>query len=51
MLKLINAGRVTDACHQLPLWVWAGPPQNRVKLPGLVNRRAAEMKLCLGGGI
>lgn len=44
LLKLINAGRVTDACHELPRWVYA----KGKKLKGLVNRRQAEMRLCLG---
>lgn len=48
MLKLINQNRVAEACGQLPLWVYAGRPPR--KLPGLVKRRDAEMKLCLGGG-
>jgi lysozyme len=44
MLKLINNGRVTEACHELPKWVYA----KGKRLKGLVNRRQAEMKLCLG---
>lgn len=51
MLRLINAGQVSAACRELPRWTWAGPPTNRVQLPGLVKRRAAEMKLCLGQGV
>lgn len=45
MLRLINQNRIDDACHELPRWVYA----KGKKLQGLVNRRAAEMKLCLGG--
>jgi lysozyme len=43
-LKLINEGRIVDACHELPKWVYA----KGKKLKGLVNRRQAEMELCLG---
>ena len=42
--RLASAGRMTEACNQLPRWVYAG---GRV-LPGLVKRRAAEQALCLG---
>ena len=45
MLRMINAGRVRDACNQLPRWIYAaGKKEN-----GLVKRRAAEQKLCLEG--
>lgn len=44
LLKLINTGRITDACHELPRWVYA----KGKKLNGLVKRRQAEMRLCLG---
>jgi lysozyme len=43
-LKLLNEGRIVEACHELPKWVYA----KGKKLKGLVNRRQAEMKLCLG---
>jgi lysozyme len=42
--KLLNEGRIVDACHELPKWVYA----KGKKLKGLVNRRQAEMKMCLG---
>jgi len=38
-----NAGRWADACNQLPRWNRAG---GRV-VQGLINRRAAEQRLCL----
>jgi lysozyme len=44
MLKYINEGRIEAACHELPRWVYA----KGKKLKGLVNRRQAEMELCLG---
>lgn len=44
LLKLVNEGKWIEACHELPKWVYA----KGKKLKGLVNRRQAEMKLCLG---
>lgn len=44
MLKLINEGRLEEACHELPRWVYA----KGKKLKGLENRRQAEMRMCLG---
>jgi len=44
LLKLVNEGKWRDACHELPKWVYA----KGKKLRGLVNRRQAEMELCLG---
>lgn len=43
-LKLLNQGKIEEACHELPKWVYA----DGKKIKGLVNRRAAELKLCLG---
>lgn len=43
LVKLLNEGKYTEACNELPKWVYAG---NR-KYPGLVRRRAEEQKLCL----
>jgi lysozyme len=40
---LINSGNVTAACNKLPQFVYAGGQ----RVQGLVNRRAAERKLCL----
>lgn len=39
-----NAGDVVGACAELPRWVHAGGQV----LPGLVARREAERKLCMG---
>lgn len=44
MARIARAGRVEEACNQLPRWIYAG---GRV-LPGLVKRRAAEQAVCLG---
>ena len=45
LVRLLNQGKYTEACNELPKWVYAG---GRV-YPGLVRRRAEEQKLCLGG--
>ncbi|MDA8483609.1 lysozyme [Pseudomonas resinovorans] len=42
MLRHLQAGRVAEACAQLPNWVSAAGK----KLGGLVRRRAAERQLC-----
>lgn len=45
LVKLANAGKIKEACEQLPRWVYA----KKRKLPGLVTRREAEKSLCLLG--
>ncbi|MCY1371858.1 Lysozyme RrrD [compost metagenome] len=45
MLLHLQAGRVADACAQLPNWTRAGGKQ----LGGLIRRRAAERQLCEAG--
>lgn len=48
MVRRINAGEPASAwCGEFAKWVYAGG--RRVK--GLVNRRNAEMKLCLQGAV
>lgn len=42
MLRELQAGRIAQACAQLPNWTSAGGR----KLNGLVKRRAAERALC-----
>lgn len=44
LLKKLNAGDYSGACSQLKRWVYAGGR----KLPGLVKRREAEYKMCMG---
>ena len=45
MARQINAGEPPEVwCAQLTRWVYAGGKQ----LPGLVKRRAAEKRMCLG---
>lgn len=43
MLQHLQAGRIVQACTQMPGWVTAGG----VRWPGLVKRRNHEMTLCL----
>jgi lysozyme len=52
MLRLLNAGKVTEACNNLLLWTKAraGPMGALVVVRGLINRRMAERSLCLGEG-
>lgn len=42
-----NQGRLTVACDRMGLYVYAGHPPH--KLPGLVDRRQAEVSYCLQG--
>lgn len=44
MVKKWNARDYAGGCAELSRWVYAGGR----KLPGLVNRRAAEYKMCMG---
>jgi len=41
--RLLESGRIEEACKQLPRWNKAGG----VELPGLTKRRNQEMELCL----
>lgn len=45
LLKKLNLGDFKGACDELPKWVYA----KGKKLPGLVNRRHMERRLCLKG--
>lgn len=53
LVRLLNAGKVREACNQLPRWVFV----KAVLLPGLENRRwrglpgmpPSERALCLSG--
>lgn len=46
--RYLKAGRLADACRQLPRWDKANVGGVMVALPGLSKRRAAAMALCLG---
>ncbi len=50
VLRLLNQGRIPEACNALLLWTKAraGPQGALVVVRGLVNRRVAERQLCLG---
>lgn len=45
LLRYVNAGDPARAAEQFDRWVWASVNGRRVKLAGLVKRRAAERKL------
>ena len=45
LVRKANAGDMPGACAELSRWAYAGGKQ----LQGLVNRRAAERKLCEQG--
>jgi len=48
MVRLVNEGQPAATwCREFSKWVYAGGR----KIKGLVNRRADEMKLCLGAGV
>lgn len=47
--RLLAAGRIEDACRQLPKWNKARVGGTLVELPGLTKRRLKEMELCLEG--
>lgn len=46
--RLLRDGDLDAACNQLPRWSKANVGGVMVTLPGLVKRREAERKLCLG---
>ena len=48
LARHLAAGRIDDACRELPRWANARIAGVLVTLPGLVKRREAEMRLCLG---
>lgn len=51
LVRLANQGDLVRACDQLTRWVYATKAGVRIKLPGLVTRRAEERQLCLQGAI
>lgn len=49
MLKKFNSKDYVGGCQELTKWVYATQPDGKkVKLNGLVNRRDAELDMCLG---
>lgn len=47
LARHLRAGRIDEACRELPKWSKARVAGVLVVLPGLVKRREAEMQLCL----
>lgn len=47
--RLLKAGKIAEACVQLPRWNKARIAGVAVALPGLTKRRNAEMILCMKG--
>lgn len=47
--RYLHAGKLIDACNQLPRWNNARIAGVLVQLPGLTTRRAEEKELCLKG--
>jgi len=47
--RLLKAGKVGEACKQLPRWNRVNMGGIFVPLPGLTKRRNIEMNICLGG--
>ena len=47
--RLLQAGDIAGACHQLPRWDKARVAGVLVPLPGLTKRRALERDVCLQG--
>lgn len=45
LLRKLNTGDLSGACHELSRWVYA----KGKRLNGLVNRRATEREVCLAG--
>lgn len=51
LVRLAKQGDLVRACNELPKWVYATKAGIKIKLPGLVNRRAEERAMCLKGAI
>ena len=47
--RLLKAGKIAEACMQLPRWNKARIAGVAVALPGLTKRRNVEMTLCMRG--
>lgn len=45
LVKKLNAGDYIGACEEIRRWVYSGGK----KVQGLVNRREAEYRMCIGG--
>ena len=49
LVRRANAGRMLEACNELPKWDKATKLGIRFRLPGLTKRRHEERDLCLAG--
>lgn len=49
--RLLAAGRLIEACNELPKWNKARVAGVLVPLPGLTTRRERERQLCLSGTV
>ena len=47
--RYLKAGKLREACQELPKWNKANVGGKLVPLPGLTKRRAAEVAVCLEG--
>jgi lysozyme len=47
--RLLRAGRIAEACRELPKWSKATIAGVLVTLPGLTKRRLVEYKVCMTG--
>lgn len=47
--RLLAAGRIAEACEQLPRWNKANVVGMLIELPGLTKRRNLEKAICLEG--
>ena len=47
--RLLNQGKIEEACNQLPRWNKARVAGVMIELPGLTKRRKLEQQLCLEG--
>ena len=45
--RLLKAGKIEEACNQLPKWNKANVGGVMIPLPGLTNRRNLEKEVCL----
>lgn len=51
LVRHAKAGDLVRACNELPKWVYATKLGVKIKLPGLITRRAEERAMCLKGAI
>lgn len=47
LVRKLNGGDYAGACQELHRWVY----DNKIKIPGLIRRRADEYRQCMGEGV